>query len=45
MIIGTAFTLFVVPAIYTLVAKAHQREAALEETPDLTALPEGAVGH
>ena len=26
MIIGTAFTLFVVPAIYTLVAKVHGRE-------------------
>jgi hypothetical protein len=26
MIIGTAFTLFVVPAIYTVVAKAHQRD-------------------
>ena len=45
MIIGTAFTLFVVPAIYTVVAKAHKREEALEETPDLTAVPEGAVGH
>jgi len=45
MIVGTAFTLFVVPAIYTLVAKSHQREEALEETEDLTAVPEGAVGH
>jgi multidrug efflux pump len=45
MVIGTAFTLFVVPAVYTLVAKSHQREEALEETADLTALPEGAVGH
>ena len=44
MIIGTAFTLFVVPAIYTVVAKAHKREEALEETPDLTAVPEGVVG-
>jgi multidrug efflux pump len=44
MIIGTAFTLFVVPAVYTLVAKEHQREAVPEETPDLTALPEGAAG-
>jgi hypothetical protein len=26
------------------VAKAHQREAALEETADLTAVPEGAAG-
>jgi multidrug efflux pump len=45
MIIGTAFTLFVVPAVYTVVAKQHQREEALEETADLTALPEGAAGH
>jgi multidrug efflux pump len=45
MVIGTAFTLFVVPAVYTVVAKAHRREAVLEETPDLTALPEGAAGH
>jgi multidrug efflux pump len=46
MIIGTAFTLFVVPAIYTLVAKVHRREdevyeadlrAADEATPDLPA--------
>jgi multidrug efflux pump len=33
MIIGTAFTLFVVPAIYTVVAKVHQRDAALEPLP------------
>ena len=44
MIIGTAFTLFVVPAVYTVVAKQHQREAVPEETEDLTALPEGAAG-
>ena len=44
MIIGTAFTLFVVPAVYTLVAKEHEREVVPEETPDLTALPEGAAG-
>ena len=31
MIIGTAFTLFVVPAIYVLVAKTHRAEAAIEE--------------
>ena len=30
MIIGTAFTLFVVPAIYTLVAKVHKKEEAIE---------------
>ena len=42
MVIGTAFTLFVVPAVYTVVAKAHRREQALEETPDLGGLTEGA---
>ena len=30
MVIGTAFTLFVVPAVYTVVAKAHRAEEALE---------------
>jgi hypothetical protein len=30
MIIGTAFTLFVVPSIYVLVAKTHNAEAATE---------------
>ena len=45
MVVGTAFTLFVVPAIYTLVAKSHQREEALEETADLTTLAEGAAGN
>ncbi len=30
MIIGTVFTLFVVPAIYTVVAKTHARDEALE---------------
>jgi multidrug efflux pump len=33
MIIGTAFTLFVVPAIYVLVAKTHRAEAAVVEEP------------
>ena len=42
MIIGTAFTLFVVPAIYTLVARAHRREEALEEAPAMAAVAEGA---
>ena len=35
MIIGTAFTLFVVPSIYVLVAKTHKAdtgEAATEES-------------
>jgi multidrug efflux pump len=31
MIIGTMFTLFVVPAIYVLVAKTHRREEPAEE--------------
>ena len=31
MIIGTAFTLFVVPSIYMLVAQTHRREALAEE--------------
>jgi multidrug efflux pump len=34
MIIGTAFTLFVVPSIYVLVAKTHRAEPAIEETPE-----------
>ena len=29
--IGTLFTLFVVPAVYMLMATAHQREGALDE--------------
>jgi hypothetical protein len=33
MIIGTAFTLFVVPAIYVLVAKTHRAETVLVEEP------------
>jgi multidrug efflux pump len=31
MIIGTMFTLFVVPSIYVLVARTHRREAVVEE--------------
>jgi multidrug efflux pump len=34
MIIGTSFTLFVVPAIYTLVAKVHKREEVEALTPE-----------
>ena len=30
MVIGTAFTLFVVPAVYTLVAKVHKKEEVIE---------------
>ena len=31
MIIGTAFTLFVVPSIYVLVAKTHRAETPLAD--------------
>ena len=41
MIIGTAFTLFVVPSIYMVVAKRHTAEAALDE-PAFVPVPEGA---
>ncbi|MEQ1832644.1 MAG: efflux RND transporter permease subunit [Candidatus Eisenbacteria bacterium] len=40
MVIGTVFTLFVVPAVYTVVAKSHRREAAHEPE---AALPADAV--
>jgi multidrug efflux pump len=43
MIIGTAFTLFVVPAIYTVIARAHQKEEVLVETPNLGELGEPAT--
>jgi hypothetical protein len=33
MIIGTGFTLFVVPSIYVLVAKTHKRLEAIEPEP------------
>ena len=33
MIIGTLFTLFVVPSIYMLVARKHSAEPALESNP------------
>ncbi|HKW51776.1 MAG TPA: efflux RND transporter permease subunit [Candidatus Eisenbacteria bacterium] len=35
MIIGTFFTLFVVPSVYMLVAGAHARAAAREEVPEV----------
>ena len=38
MIIGTVFTLFVVPSIYVLVAKRHQKETAVEEEPEAVAV-------
>jgi multidrug efflux pump len=34
MIIGTAFTLFVVPSIYVLVAKTRRGEASQESLPE-----------
>ncbi len=40
MIIGTAFTLFVVPAIYMVVARNHQHDAKPEEENDLAGLLE-----
>jgi len=43
MIIGTAFTLFVVPSIYTLVAKVHKQEEEIElQAEAVTSLPERA---
>jgi hypothetical protein len=33
MIIGTCFTLFVVPSIYVLVAKTHRRIESVEPEP------------
>jgi hypothetical protein len=37
MIIGTAFTLFVVPSIYMLVAKTRKAEVADQEAAELPA--------
>jgi multidrug efflux pump len=43
MIIGSVFTLFVVPAIYVLVARTHSRETAGEtDSPEPLALTEAA---
>jgi multidrug efflux pump len=43
MIIGTLFTLFVVPSIYMLVARRHVAQPAVaDEGPALTGAPEGA---
>jgi multidrug efflux pump len=39
MIIGTAFTLFVVPSIYMLVAKRHVLETKEEESEIMTGEP------
>src|SRR5216110_1983047 len=43
MIIGTAFTLFVVPSIYMLVAKRHVRLEAIEQEPSFTETEEAAA--
>ena len=43
MIIGTAFTLFVVPSIYVLVAKTRTKTAESEADADLPELEEAAV--
>ena len=40
MIIGTGFTLFVVPSIYMLVAKKHERIADVDERERLEEMPE-----
>jgi hypothetical protein len=45
MIIGTIFTLFVVPSIYVLVARTHKAERTVEreeEDADTVVLPEPA---
>jgi len=33
MSVGTLFTLFVIPSLYMLIAKDHQRERVIAETP------------
>jgi hypothetical protein len=43
MIIGTAFTLFVVPSIYMLVAKTHKKLVEEGETDALFREPVGAA--
>ena len=40
MIIGTVFTLFVVPSIYVLVARTHTAEASVEATEEESRAPE-----
>jgi multidrug efflux pump len=42
MIIGTMFTLFVVPSIYMLVARRHAPLAEVETVPAMHEAPEGA---
>jgi len=43
MIIGTAFTLFVVPSIYVLVAKTHSKPRAVEEEEEVGEFEAAAV--
>jgi multidrug efflux pump len=43
MIIGTVFTLFVVPSIYMLVARRHMRESATDAIPAFDGAHEGAA--
>jgi multidrug efflux pump len=43
MIIGTAFTLFVVPSIYVLVAKTHARESEIEDRDSVLREPIDAI--
>ncbi len=43
MIIGTMFTLFVVPSIYVLVARTHRAEAGVEEREEAEARPVAAA--
>ena len=45
MVIGTVFTLFVVPAVYTVVAKSHRREAAHEPAAVLPSEPLAESAH
>ena len=41
MAVGTAFTLFFVPAIYLLIARDHRAAAAAQEAGPAGAVPEG----
>ena len=42
MIIGTLFTLFVVPSIYVLVARKHASDSSLKEAEEAAGVPEWA---
>jgi hypothetical protein len=43
MIIGTLFTLFIVPSIYMLVARTHTRAAEVDVEPEGILEPAGAA--